>query len=138
MSSCKESSLYLRGLFLTLTDNYALVYYDRKKRFDGKSKYTYKKMVSLALDGVTSFSGKPLRLATITGFSVFAISLFLTAWAFIAYLSGITVPGWASNVISIYILGGIQLVFLGILGEYIGKIYIEVKERPRYLIEERL
>ena len=133
-----EVNLYLRGLFPLMGFNTAIVYYDRKKRMAGTTKYPLKKMFSLALDGITSFSTVPLRIITIIGFLVFFICVILMIYAFVAYVQQKTIPGWFSTVLPFYFLGGIQILCIGIIGEYLGKIYKEVKRRPRYIIDERL
>jgi glycosyltransferase involved in cell wall biosynthesis len=133
-----EVNLYLRGLFPLMGFNTAIVYYDRKKRTAGITKYPLRKMISLALDGITSFSTIPLRMISIVGFLVFVICVFLMGYALIAYLQNKTIPGWFSTVLPFYFLGGIQILCIGIIGEYLGKIYKEVKRRPRYIIDERL
>jgi glycosyltransferase involved in cell wall biosynthesis len=133
-----EVNLYLRGLFPLMGFNTAIVYYDRKKRMAGTTKYPFKKMISLALDGITSFSTVPLRIITIIGFLVFLICVILMVYAFVAFIQHKTIPGWFSTVLPFYFLGGIQILCIGIIGEYLGKIYKEVKRRPRYIIDERL
>jgi glycosyltransferase involved in cell wall biosynthesis len=132
----EEGNLFLRGIIPLIGLRSAKIYYDRKHRLAGESKYTLKKMLQLALNGITSFSIVPLRVITITGFVVFLFSFLMGIYAtYIALFTTKGVPGWASTILSIYLLGGIQMVFLGIVGEYIGKIYMEVKRRPRYFIE---
>jgi glycosyltransferase involved in cell wall biosynthesis len=133
-----EVNLYLRGLFPLMGYNIAIVYYDRKERMAGTTKYPLKKMTSLALDGITSFSTVPLRLITLIGFVVFIICIVLMTYALIGLINHKTVPGWFSTVLPFYFLGGIQILCIGIIGEYLGKIYREVKRRPRYIIDERL
>jgi polyisoprenyl-phosphate glycosyltransferase len=133
-----EINLYLRGLFPLMGFDTAIVFYDRRKRAAGTTKYPLKKMISLALDGITSFSVFPLRVITITGFLVFAGCLVLSAYALISYVKHKTVPGWFSTVLPFYFLGGIQILCLGVIGEYLGKIYKEVKRRPRYIVDERI
>jgi polyisoprenyl-phosphate glycosyltransferase len=133
-----ETNLYLRGIFPLLGFNTAMVYYDRKERMAGVTKYPFRKMVSLALEGITSFSTVPLRIITFIGFLVFIICLFLMGYVLIAYMQGKTIAGWVSTVLPFYFLGGIQILCIGVLGEYLGKIYKEVKRRPRFIIDERL
>lgn len=137
-SNYSEVNLYLRGLFPSMGFSTAIVYYDRKKRMAGKTKYPLRKMLSLALDGITSFSIVPLRMITIIGFMVFLICVILIIYAFIGFLNHKTVPGWFSTVLPFYFLGGIQILCIGIIGEYLGKIYKEVKRRPRYIVDERI
>lgn len=131
-----ERNLFLRGLFPSLGFKSACVYYHRKSRKAGETKYSISKMISLGLKGITSFSIRPLRLLTTVGFIVFSTSLILGLWALYIYVEKKTVLGWASTVVPLYFLGGIQILSMGIIGEYIGKIYIEVKGRPTYIIEE--
>lgn len=134
----RESNLYLRGIFPLLGFNTAMVYYDRKERMAGVTKYPLRKMVSLALDGITSFSTVPLRIITFIGFWVFIICLVLMGYVLLAYIHGKTIAGWVSTVLPFYFLGGIQILCIGVLGEYLGKIYKEVKRRPRFIIDERI
>ncbi len=134
-----EANLFLRGIFPLIGFKHKIIYYNRLERTAGISKYSLKKMLSLAFDGITSFSIKPLRMITWTGFIIFFFSLIMSIWVIIdKFFIGHTVAGWASTVLPIYLIGGIQLLSLGIIGEYIGKIYKEVKHRPRYIIEEEL
>lgn len=133
----KEVNLFLRGMIPLVGFKSASVYYERKERIAGESHYPLKKMLALAFDGITSLSVKPLRLISATGLFMSIISFIGVIWAVFANLLGHTVSGWASTVAIICLMGGIQLVCLGVLGEYIGKIYMEVKERPRYIISER-
>jgi glycosyltransferase involved in cell wall biosynthesis len=134
-----ERNLYLRGLCANLNCKVGYVEYDIKERQAGTSKYTLGKMLSLAWDGISSFSIVPLRAFTFIGFFVFLISVGLSIYVLASVLfSDSVVPGWASTVLPIYFLGGIQLLGLGILGEYIAKVYLEVKKRPRYIIEEKI
>jgi polyisoprenyl-phosphate glycosyltransferase len=132
-----EVNLFLRAIIPQLGFSYTLVYYDRSERFAGESKYPLNKMLSLAWQGITSFSVVPLRFITALGLLVSLISFFITAWAIgIRLFTQDAIPGWASTVLPIYFLGGIQLLCLGIMGEYLGKIYAETKRRPRYIIEK--
>lgn len=116
----------------------ASVYYDRKERFAGESKYPLAKMLNFALDGITSFSVKPLRLITMLGLFFIIISLGAIIYALSGFISGNVIPGWTSLLISLWFIGGAILTAIGIIGEYIGKIYKEVKRRPRYFIEKRV
>lgn len=134
----KETNIFLRGLVPLLGFPTAKVYYDRKERFAGESKYPLKKMLALAFDGITSFSIAPIRFVTAVGFFSVIISIIAGAYALIQDLLGDTVSGWTSLIISIWFVGGLQLLGIGCIGEYIGKIYIEVKRRPRYAIEKDL
>lgn len=133
-----EVNLFLRGIIPRLGFSSARVFYDRRKREAGTSKYPLRKMLALALDGITSFSVKPLRLVTVTGLALFGVSLLLSVYAIVSYLNFGAVHGWTSIVIPMYMLGGIQLLAIGVIGEYLGKIYQEVKRRPRYIIDRRI
>jgi glycosyltransferase involved in cell wall biosynthesis len=138
LRNCKESNLLLRGLIPQLGFHSELVYYDRHTRFAGETKYSISKMVSLALNGITSFTEIPLKVITILGLLVSLFSFGLAAWALIAkILHAAVVPGWASIVIPLYMLGGIQLLCLGVIGQYLAKIYSEAKARPRFIVEKR-
>ena len=134
----RERNLYLRGMVPLIGYRTACVYYNRDKRFAGESKYPLRKMLNFAIDGITSFSVKPVRIIFWIGCIFILIALCVTAWTLRAYFYHNTVPGWSSLMISLWFVGGIILVALGIVGEYIGKIYIEVKDRPRYNEEELL
>lgn len=134
-----ETNLFLRGLVPLLGLRTATVSYARRRRAAGRTKYGPRRMLSLAWEGITSFSVAPLRLVSALGFLISLGSLAVTVWALIVRLvSGTTVPGWASTVIPMYFLGGVQILCLGVIGEYVGKIYLESKRRPRYAIETRL
>ena len=134
----RERNLYLCGLVPLIGYQTACVYYNRDKRFAGESKYPFKKMLNFAIDGITSFSVKPVRMIFWLGCIFLLIALCVTIWTLRAYFLHNTVPGWSSLMISLWLVGGTILVSLGIVGEYIGKIYIEVKDRPRYNEEELL
>lgn len=138
LSEFGEVNLFLRGIIPNIGFNKDVVYYDRLERFAGESKYPFRKMAAFAWNGVTSFSNYPLKLVTVIGFGVFFICLVMTGYAFFAIYTGNVVPGWLSTVLPMYFLGGVQLFCFGILGEYIGKIYSEVKQRPRYFIDKRI
>ncbi|MFA9438869.1 glycosyltransferase family 2 protein [Uliginosibacterium sp. sgz301328] len=132
----REVNLFLRGLVPLLGYRSSIVEYDRAERFAGESKYPLKKMLSFAWQGITSFSTYPLRLITTLGFVVSLASIALAAWALIIrFVPGETVPGWASTVIPTYFLGGVQLLSLGVIGEYVAKIYTETKARPRFHVD---
>lgn len=133
----REVNLFLRGIFPYLGFKHEIVYYDRQKRFAGETKYPLRKMFSFAWEGITSFSSVPLRLASITGFIISLGSVGLILWALYVRLSGKAIPGWASIVIPLFFIGGLNILFLGLMGEYIGKIYSEVKKRPLFIIRER-
>ena len=138
LSQFGEVNLFLRGIVPQLGYRCATVEYERHERFAGESKYPLKKMLAFAFDGITSFSIKPIRLVLGLGVIIFTISLIALVWTLIAKLCGHTVSGWASLMCSIWMIGGIQMISLGVIGEYIGKIYNETKRRPRYLIERVL
>jgi len=134
----KERNLFLRGIVPLIGYRTAQVYYNRDKRFAGESKYPLMKMLNFAIDGITSFSVKPVRLVFTLGLVFIAVSLLILVWVIHAYLTKNVVPGWASLMLSIWLVGGCVLVGLGVVGEYVGKIYTEVKARPRFNIEETL
>ena len=133
----KEVNLFLRGMIPLVGFKSTSVYYERHERLAGKSHYPIKKMMELAFDGITSLSVKPIRMITSLGFIIAFISFIGVIWSVITAVIGNSVPGWASTTSIICFLSGIQLVALGVLGEYIGKIYMETKQRPRYIISER-
>lgn len=136
---CRESNLLLRGLIPQLGFNSSLVYYDRHIRHAGESKYPISKMIALAVNGITSFTEIPLKVITILGMIVSLLSFGLAAWALIAkFIHSAPVPGWASIVIPLYMLGGVQLLCLGVIGQYLAKIYSEAKARPRFIVEKSL
>ena len=131
-----EVNLFLRGIVPQLGFATTTVYYDRVERFAGKSKYPLRRMLALAVDGITSFSITPLRIISYLGFIVCLLSLSIVVWVIYGHVVlQSTIPGWASSVIPIYLLGGIQLLSIGIVGEYIAKIYLETKRRPPFIIE---
>lgn len=132
----KEVNVFLRGMFPLVGFKSTCVYYERTERIAGRSHYPLKKMLSLAFDGITSFSVKPIRLITTLGFMVALLSAIGILWAIYAALTGNSVAGWASLASITCFLGGVQLVCIGIIGEYIGKMYLETKARPRYIIAE--
>lgn len=136
LADYKEVNLFLRGMVPLVGFPSATVEYRRAERFAGESKYPLKKMISFALDGITSLSIKPLRLIFSLGFVIFLISLLMLLYILISWIAGRTVPGWTSILASIWMLGGIQLLSLGVVGEYIAKIYNEAKARPRFIIEK--
>lgn len=131
-----ERNLFLRGMVPLVGFKSTSVYYHRNERFAGESKYPLKKMLSFAFDGITSFSISPIRLISALGAVVCVLSVAMAVYAFIQKLMNHTNAGWASLMMSIWFLGGVQLLSVGLIGEYIGKIYKEVKRRPRYIIEE--
>lgn len=137
LADFKEVNIFLRGMVPLVGFKSTCVYYDRDSRLAGKSKYPLSKMISLALNGITSLSIKPIRLITVFGLIVAMVSLIGVAWSIVTALMGKAVAGWASTVSIVCLLGGIQLLSLGVIGEYIGKMYLETKSRPRYIISER-
>lgn len=133
----EEVNLFLRGMFPLVGFNSTSVYYKRAERMAGESHYPLKKMIALAIDGITSLSVKPIRIITVLGLAVSLISFGGVLYAIVRYLLGQTISGWTSTVCVVCFMGGVQLLSLGVIGEYIGKIYLEAKHRPRYIISER-
>ena len=138
MAEFKEVNLFLRGIVPMIGYRCDTVEYERGERFAGESKYPLKKMIAFALEGITSLSVKPLRLITGLGFLVFVISIIMIIYNIIRWAVGATVAGWASLSCSVWLIGGLILLALGVVGEYMGKVYLEVKGRPRFLIREVL
>ena len=138
LAKYKEVNLFLRGIVPMIGYETDVVYYERHERFAGESKYPLKKMLSFAVDGITSCSVKPIRMITSLGTLVFTVSIVMLIYFLIVWLLGHTVQGWTTIVISLWGIGGLILLSLGIIGEYVGKIYMEVKERPRFIIEKLL
>ena len=136
LAGFKEVNLFLRGMVPLIGFQSCNVYYERHERFAGESKYPLKKMLAFAVNGITSFSTKPLKLITTLGFIMSLASICAFIWAFIAKIGGFSEHGWSSTMCSIWLIGGLQLLCLGIIGEYVGKIYAEVKQRPRYIIAD--
>lgn len=136
LANYKEVNLFLRGIVPLLGFKTATVSFERSERFAGESKYPLKKMLNFAIDGITSFSVKPLRLITGLGLFICLVSLGIIGYSIIEKLLGQTVEGWTFTIVSVWFIGGVQMLSLGIVGEYIGKIYAEVKARPRYIIEK--
>lgn len=134
----KERNLFLRGIVPLLGYKTDCVYYARKERTAGESKYPLKKMLSFAWNGITSFSIRPITVVAVFGAIIIACTAVAFIYTLISYFLGRTVPGWSSLMISIWFLGGVQLFSIGIVGQYVGKTYIESKERPRYNIEDFL
>lgn len=134
----KEVNLFLRGMFPLVGFKSDVVYYERHERFAGSSKYPLKKMLNFAWDGITSFSTKPLRLICVLGFIILFISIIIMIYSLVRKLTGNTVSGWTFLSISIWFIGGLQMISIGIIGEYIGKMYNETKARPRFIISENL
>lgn len=135
----EEVNLFLRGIVPLIGYKTEYIYFNVKDRYAGESKYTLSKMIGFALDGITSFSVTPLRAISAIGLLVFLLSLIMGLYVFGVYLFGeVAVPGWASTVLAIYFIGGVQLLSLGVIGEYIGKIYKETKKRPRFFVEKEI
>lgn len=131
-----ERNLFLRGMVSSMGFPSAMVYYDRTERFAGVSKYPFSKMLSFALDGITSFSVKPLRYIVMLGLLFILISVLAIVYGLLSYYDGNAIPGWTSLLVSVWFIGGAILTAVGIIGEYVGKIYKEIKRRPRYFIEK--
>ena len=138
LENYREVNLFLRGIVPLIGFQNSIAYYERGKREAGVSKYPLKKMLTFAADGITSFSVKPLRLILAIGIIILIISIFIMLYALIVKILGHTVAGWTFLTISIWFIGGLQMISIGIIGEYIGKIYNETKRRPRYIIEKTL
>lgn len=136
LSKYNEKNLYLRGLIPLIGYKTDCVYYDRKERFAGESKYPLKKMLALAFDGISSFSVKPISMVLGMGLFIVFIAFLAFLYAVVQYCRGVVVPGWTSLIVSVWFLGGLQLFAIGLIGKYIGKVYTEVKDRPRYNIEK--
>lgn len=134
----REVNLFLRGIVPQIGYKSTTVEYERNERFAGESKYPLKKMLAFAMDGITSFSVKPIRMITTVGFLIFLGSILMAIWSVIQHFRGVTIQGWTSTIVSIWAIGGLQILAIGIVGEYIGKIYLETKDRPRYIIEKYL
>ena len=138
LAQFREVNLFLRGIVPLIGYNAGYVAYERGERFAGESKYPLKKMLSFALEGITSLSTKPIRYITLLGFLVFLVSILMLVYSVVRWAHGGTVIGWASVICSVWAIGGLILLSLGVIGEYIGKIYLETKGRPRFLIREVL
>ena len=134
----KEVNLFLRGMFPLVGFQSDVVYYERAERFAGESKYPLKKMLNFAWDGITSFSVKPLRFICTLGFIILLVSIGIMVYSLVRYLQGNTVSGWTFLSISIWFIGGLQMISVGIIGEYVGKMYNETKHRPRFIVSENL
>jgi glycosyltransferase involved in cell wall biosynthesis len=133
-----EVNLFLRGIVPMIGYKSGIVTYERKERFAGESKYPLKKMLAFAFEGIASLSIKPIRLITTTGFLIFGISLLMLLYFLIRHFTGATIQGWTSTIVSIWAIGGLQLLAIGVIGEYVGKIYLEAKHRPKFIIEKYL
>ena len=138
LAEYQESHLFLRGLFPLIGLKQTRIYYERNSRYAGQSKYNLRKMLSFAWDGVSSFSIRPLRIISIIGFVMVVLTSLLSCYFILAWLQNRVIQGWSSLILSIYFLGSVQLLAMGVVGEYIGKIYIETKRRPRYFIDESI
>ncbi len=138
LSEFQEVNLFLRGIVPMIGFSWDMVYYERGERFAGESKYPLKKMLSFAIEGITSLSTKPIRMITGLGFFIFLVSIGMLIYSLVRHFTGATIVGWTTLMVSVWAIGGLILLSLGVVGEYIGKIYLETKARPRYLIEEFL
>lgn len=138
LSEFKEVNLFLRGIVPMIGYQSTKVYYERAKRFAGESKYPLKKMLAFAMQGITSLSVKPIRLITALGIMIFGVSILMLLYFLIRHFTGHTIEGWTSIAVSVWAIGGLQLLAIGVIGEYIGKIYLETKHRPKYLIRDWL
>ena len=134
LAQFREVNLFLRGIVPMIGYRTGTVEYERGERFAGESKYPLKKMLSFAMEGITSLSTKPIRYITLLGFLIFLVSIVMLATFIVKWALGMTVAGWASVICSVWAIGGLILLSLGVIGEYIGKIYLETKQRPRFLI----
>lgn len=138
LAQFKEVNLFLRGVIPLIGYPSDFVYYERGERFAGESKYPLGKMISFATEGITSLSTKPIRLITTLGFLIFTVSIAMLIYSFIRYFMGATIIGWTTLMVSVWAIGGLILLSLGVVGEYIGKIYLETKGRPRFIVEQFL
>ncbi len=136
LSKYKERNLFLRGIVPLIGFKSEMVYYERSQRVAGESKYPLRKMLKFAFDGITSFSIKPISLITTLGIVIIFFSIIALVYSLVSYFTGNAEPGWSSLIISIWFLGGVQLAAIGLVGQYVGKIYVESKERPRFNVEE--
>ena len=138
LSEFREVNLFLRGMVPMIGYKTDVVYYARKERTAGESKYPLKKMIAFALEGITSLSVKPIRMITFLGIGIFAVSICMLIYFLIRHFTGHTILGWTSLAVSVWAIGGLQILAIGIIGEYIGKIYLETKARPKYIVETYL
>lgn len=138
LAEFREVNLFLRGIVPMIGYNTGVVEYERGERFAGESKYPLKKMLAFALEGITSLSTRPIRMVTGLGFLIFLISILMLIYSIYRWATGATIIGWASVICSVWAIGGLILLSLGVIGEYVGKIYLETKARPRFLIQELL
>jgi len=133
-----EVNLFLRGIVPMVGFKSDVVYYERAERFAGESKYPVRKMLSFAVEGITSLSTKPIKIITGLGFFIFLVSIIVLIYSLVRHFTGHTIPGWTTTVLSVWAIGGLIMISLGVIGEYIGKIYLETKNRPRFIIESYL
>ena len=133
-----EVNLFLRGIVPMVGFKSDVVYYERAERFAGESKYPLRKMLSFAVEGITSLSTKPIKIITELGFFIFFVSIIVLIYSLVRHYTGHTIPGWTTTVLSVWAIGGLIMISLGVIGEYIGKIYLETKNRPRFIIESYL
>lgn len=138
LAEFREVNLFLRGIIPLVGYPSDFVYYERGERFAGESKYPLGKMIAFAVEGITSLSTKPIRLITALGFFIFFVSIIMLVYSFVRHFMGATIVGWTTLMVSVWAIGGLILLSLGVVGEYIGKIYLETKGRPRFLIEQFL
>ena len=138
LSRFQEVNLFLRGIVPMIGFSWDVVYYERGERFAGESKYPFGKMISFAVEGITSLSTRPIRMITGLGFIIFLVSIGILIYSLVRHYMGATIVGWTTLMVSVWAIGGLILLSLGVVGEYVGKIYLETKSRPRYIIEEIL
>lgn len=136
LSEFGEVNLFLRGIVPMVGFNSDIVYYERAERFAGESKYPLRKMLSFAMEGITSLSTKPIKMITGLGVSIFLVSIIVLIYSLVRHFTGHTIPGWTTTVLSVWAIGGLIMISLGVIGEYIGKIYLETKNRPRFIIRD--
>ena len=136
LSEFGEVNLFLRGIVPMVGFNSDVVYYERAERFAGESKYPLRKMRSFAMEGITSLSTKPIKMITGLGVSIFLVSIIVLIYSLVRHFTGHTIPGWTTTVLSVWAIGGLIMISLGVIGEYIGKIYLETKNRPRFIIRD--
>lgn len=135
LAQFKEVNLFLRGVIPMIGYPSDFVYYERGRRFAGESKYPVRKMIAFAIEGITSLSIRPIRLITLLGIFIFIMSIVMLIYSFVRHFMGATIVGWTTLMVSVWAIGGLVLLSLGVVGEYIGKIYLETKGRPRYILE---
>ena len=138
LSEFTEVNLFLRGIVPMIGLKTDIVFYERSERFAGESKYPLMKMLSFAFEGITSLSVKPIRVISGLGVTIFSVSIIILIYSLVRHFTNNTIPGWTTTVLSIWAIGGLTMISLGVIGEYIGKIYLETKNRPRFIIESYL